>query len=141
MHKFFHKICLSLLTVFHFLSKIRAIYSGNFRGITIKGDIKILKYGGQGQTTREKGEVTWKLKVITLFSGEKFPDHGHLWVNFSFKMQFYYYLDEKNSKLFPMGLLFICCCWLLLRCLSKWPYPKKSPLPWKTPEIFGFWTR
>ena len=96
--KFIYKIFLSWLTVFHPPSKIRAIYSGNFRDIFRRH--KNLKICDQAQSTREKGVVSsaffWKLKGMTLL----------LWLCFSSKMQFFY-LSEKAPKVFPMRL-FVC---------------------------------
>ena len=106
--KFIYKIFLSWLTVFHPPSKIRAIYSGNFRDIFRRH--KNLKICDQAQSTREEGVVSsaffWKLKGMTLLLRENaqiMVIYGYV---FHQKCSFFN-LSEKAPKVFSMRL-FVC---------------------------------
>ena len=57
---------------------------------------------------------------------KKIPDCGHLWVKFSFKMQFLRVSRRKNRRFFPCGTFLSC---VVGECLSKCPVSKKTPLP------------
>ena len=63
--------------------------------------------------------------------GKKCPVCVHLWVKFSFKMQFYDHLGEKAQKCFPVGFFF---CMSYVKPLSMCTSSKKSPLPRKFPS-------
>ena len=64
----------------------------------------------------------------------------HIWVEFSFKIQFKRYW-RKTPKFFPAESFF----WLsYMKRLSKCPYSKKPPLPRKSPgcapvSIYSLW--
>ena len=51
-------------------------------------------------------------------------------LNLSFKKLFKVYLGKKFSKFFHAGPFLRV---LQIKCLSEWPYFKKTPLPWKIP--------
>ena len=61
-----------------------------------------------------------------LISGEKCPDYGHIWVNFSFKMQFLRVSRQKDHRFFPCGAFLSC---VVGQCLWKCLYSKKTLLP------------
>ena len=60
--------------------------------------------------------------------GKKNPVCEHLWVKFSYKMQFIEYPREKSPKCFSELLLYV-----VHERLSKCSYSKKSRLPRKIP--------
>ena len=87
--------------------------------------------GGRGGWLGEGGgEVSSalfeKLEKSALICGKKSRDCGHLWVKFSFKMQFLRVSREKNRRFFACGAFLSC---VLGECLSKCPNSKKTPLP------------
>ena len=49
-------------------------------------------------------------------------------LDFSFKILFQVYLGKESPKFLPAGPFFRV---LQIKCLSKCPYFKKAPLPWK----------
>ena len=79
--------------------------------------------GGRGEVSPALFE---KLEKSTLICGNKCPNCGHLWVKFSFKMQFLRVSRRKNWRLFPRGAFLSC---ILGQCLSKCPNSKKTRLP------------
>ena len=77
LHTFIEKLCFSWLTAFHFLSKIRAIYSKSFRGVA--------RQAGAGMCKPPEGRVGLTylfLKIerkYLVFLGE-YLDYRHLWI-------------------------------------------------------------
>ena len=78
--------------------------------------------GGRGEVS---SALLQKLEKSDLICGKKCPDGGHLWVKFSFKMQFLRVSRRKNRRFFPYGAFLSC---VVGECLSKCPNSKKSPL-------------
>ena len=71
-----------------------------------------------------------KFEKNALICGKKCPDCGHLWVKFSFKMQFLSVSQQKNRRFLPCGAFLFC---VVGGYLSKCPNSKKTPLPKKIP--------
>ena len=67
-----------------------------------------------------------KIGKSALICGKTCPDWGHLWVKFSFKMQFLRVSRRKNRRFFPYGAFLSC---VVGECLSKCPNSKKILLP------------
>ena len=79
--------------------------------------------GGGGEVSPALFE---KLEKRALICGKKCLNCGHLWVKFSFKMQFLRVSRRKNQRFFPCRDFLSC---VLGECLSKCPNSKKTPLP------------
>ena len=71
-----------------------------------------LERGGRGKVSPV---LFQKLEKSALICGKKCPDCGHLWVTFSFKMQFLRVSRRKKPNIFSLrGLSFLCCRWTFI---------------------------
>ena len=66
-----------------------------------------------------------KLEKSALICGKICRDYGHLWVKFSFKMQFLRVSKQRNQRFFPCRAFLFC---VVGECLSKCPNSKKTLL-------------